>query len=117
MDRKIRNVFLTLILMIAGLVFLKFIPMEVYGYDILFDASAHFVIVAFVLYAIYFFIDQNKSWRIPYFVFAFVVLGVVSIQRININAHNDIGLLLGLLIVVFSIGISHWMDIRGKIDF
>ena len=66
---------------------------------------------------LYFFIDQNRTWRVPFFVFALAVLTVISIQRILDNAHNDVGLILGLLISVVSILLPRWKEIRKKISF
>jgi hypothetical protein len=105
------------IIIVAGLFFLKYIPMRVWGYGILFDASAHISLAMFVLYFVWFFIDQNKSWRIPFFVFSLVVLSIISLQRILIFAHNDIGLLLGFLLGAVAIGASQWDVIRKRIEF
>lgn len=117
MKNQTQKILQTAILMFIGLILLKFIPMNIYGNDILFDASGHLVTASFVLYFLYFFIDQNKSWRTPYFVFSFAVLTIVSLQRIEANAHNDVGLLLGLLVAVVSIGITHWKQLKRRIKF
>ena len=115
--KKVMKIFFTLILMVLGLFLFKWYPMSIYGTDILFDSSAHIVFASFILYVMYFFIDQNKSWRIPFFLMAFSVLIVISFQRIYVNAHNDIGLLLGFVIAVASIAIPNWNKIRKKIKF
>ena len=115
--KQINNIGFTVSLMIIGLIFLKFIPMSVYGSDILFDASMHIVIASFMLYLIYFFIDENKTWRFPYFIFCLFVLVVIAIQRIISNAHSDIGILLGVIISIFSIGISNYKYFKTRIRF
>jgi len=116
-EKKFMSLVLTLIIMAAGLLLLKYLPMDVFGDDILFDASAHITTACFVLYAFYLFIDKNKSWRVPYFVLSLVVLSIISIQRILISAHNDIGLLLGFLLSVFAIIAPRWKELRGKIKW
>jgi membrane-associated phospholipid phosphatase len=62
-------------------------------------------------------IDQNKTWRIPFFIFSLVVLSIISLQRILVFAHNDIGLLLGFLLGAVAIIASQWQYIRNKIHF
>jgi membrane-associated phospholipid phosphatase len=103
--------------MFFGLILLKLIPMEIYGKDIKFDASAHITIVMFLLYFIWFFIDQNKSWRTIYFVFSLAVISIVSIQRILVDAHNDIGLLGGLLLSLVAIVYSQRKYFKNKFKF
>lgn len=103
--------------MALGLAIFKFIPMEIWGRDILFDASAHLTITSFVLYTIWFFIDQNKNWHTPFFVFCALVLSVIAFQRIEANAHNDVGLLLGLLVSIVSIGIAERNNLKRKFRF
>ena len=114
---QIKELVYTAIIMIAGLLLFKFLPMEIFGWNILFDASMHITIACFVLYFIYFFIDQNKSWRIPYAIFCFAVLTIISVQRILVSAHNDTGLLLGLIISVVAIAIPRWNEIKKEIEF
>lgn len=116
-EEKIKKIIFTAILMAIGLFLLKYLPMEKFGEEILFDASGHLTIVIFFLYLTYFFIDQNKSWRTPYFIFSLSVITIVSLQRIIDNAHNDIGLLTGLLISGISIIIPYWKKIKNKIKF
>lgn len=105
------------IIILVGLFLLKYIPMQLWGDAILFDASAHISIAMFVLYIVWFFIDQNKSWRIPFFIFSLVILAIISLQRIITLAHNDTGLLLGLILGTVAIGTSQWDVIRKKIEF
>lgn len=116
-QKQIIKIFFTLVLMIIGLYIFKWYPMAIYGKDILFDSSAHIVFASFILYFLYFFIDQNKSWRVPFFIFSFSVLMVISFQRIYENAHNDVGLLLGFVIALISIAIPNWDRIGKKIEF
>ena len=107
----------TLILMIIGLFIFKWYPMSIYGKDILYDASAHIVFASFILYFIYLLIEKNKSWKIPYLTFYFIILIVLSFQRIKYNAHNYIGIILGFLISLTSILIPNWKIVKNKIKF
>ena len=113
---KIRYLIYTAILMALGLFLFKFIPMEIYGGDILFDAYMHITIACFILYALYLFI-KDKAWRIPYFIFALAVLVVISIQRIIGNRHNDIGLLIGMIISILAIIIPRWKEVKKHLKF
>ena len=103
---QIKKLIIAALVIIVGLILFKFIPMSVFGKDILWDASSHISITILVLYTLWFFIDQNKSWRVPYFIFAFAVLAVISVHRMMVNAHNDIGLLAGLVLGVLAIFIA-----------
>lgn len=105
------------LIMFFGLILFKLLPMELFGKDIKFDASAHITITMFILYVIWFFIDQNKSWRTTYFIFSLVVITIVSIQRILVSAHNDIGLLGGLLLSIFAIVYSQKKYFKNKFKF
>jgi hypothetical protein len=120
-ERRQEKQFLLLVLtglyMAIGLIFLKLIPMWIFGKNIVFDASMHIVVSTFILYVIWFFIDQNKSWRIPFFIFSVLVLAIIAIQRILVNAHDDIGILLGLVVAVISILIANWRKMKGEIEF
>lgn len=101
----------------GGLLLFKYLPMSIWGRDILFDASGHIAGAIFVLYVLWFFIDQNKSWRTPFFIFAAMVLIVISLQRIIDNAHNDIGLMLGLALGLVAVGASQWKTVRKRLKF
>jgi len=101
----------------VGLLVFKFIPMSIFGRDILFDASGHIAIAMFVLYALWFFIDQNKSWHTPYYIFCAVVLCIISFQRLLDQEHNDVGLLLGFLLGAIAIGSAEWPRIRKNISY
>ena len=103
--------------MIAGILVFKIFPMEVWGYDILFDASAHVIAACFTVYFIWFFVDQNEEWHIPFYIFTALVLFVIAIQRILANAHNDVGLLLGFVISILAIAYAERRDLGGKLEF
>ena len=103
--------------MAVGLLLFKFLPMEIWGSDILFDASMHITVASLVIYIIWFFIDQNENWHIPFYFFSALVLFVISVQRIIANAHNDIGLLLGLTISILSIAFAERKNLKGKLRF
>jgi hypothetical protein len=105
------------IIMVVGLVLFKVIPMEIFGKDIKFDASAHITITMFVLYVIWFFIDQNKSWRTTFLIFSLVVLSIIALQRMMVDAHNDIGLLGGLCLSVVAIVYSRKKYFKDKFRF
>ncbi len=113
--KKIKQLFFTALIMAVGLLFFKYLPMYIYGKDILFDASSHIVWTSFILYLIYLFIEKNKKLRIPYFIFSAIVLIIISIQRIVTKQHNEIGIMLGLIIAVIAIVIPRWKEIRRKI--
>lgn len=116
-NKQLKILWKAALIMFFGLLFLKYLPMKIYGENILFDASAHITVSIFALYVIWFFIDQNKKWHLPFFIFSALVLFVVALQRINVNAHNDIGLLLGLLISVGAIIYSQFDYFKGKFKF
>jgi len=100
-----------------GLLIFKYLPMQIFGKDILFDASSHVVWTCFVLYLIYFFIDQNKSWRIPYFIISAIVIAIMSVERIMVGAHNGIGILLALAISAVAIIIPRWKEVKNRLRF
>lgn len=114
---KLKKIGIAGLVIFVGLLIFKYLPMRIWGKDILFDASAHIATAIFVLYILWFFVDQNKTWRIPYLIFAFLVLAIISLQRIITFAHNDVGLLLGLILGIVAIAISQWRRIKGKLDF
>lgn len=114
---QVKKLLIVFILILVGLYLFKIQPMKSYGNDILFDASGHIAFTVFILYGLYFFIDQNKSWRIPYLIFSFAIITIISLQRIIDEAHNDVGLLMGLLISVFAIFIANWKELKRRIEF
>jgi len=117
MNKQIKLLIQTAILMIIGLVIFKYLPMYIWGEDILFDASSHIVWTSFGLYVIWFFIDQNKSWRIPYFIFTGAVLIIMAIQRVIAHQHNEVGIILGLCVAFFAIFIPRWKELGRKFKF
>lgn len=116
-SEQIQQIVIAGIVTVVGLLLFKYLPMSIWGRDILFDASGHVASAIFVLYVAWFFIDQNKSWRTPFFIFSAMVLIVISLQRIVDNAHNDIGLLLGLTLGIVAIGASRWKTVRKRLKF
>ncbi len=114
---QIKKIVIALILVLIGLYIFKWYPMSIHGEDILYDASAHIAFASLILYSLYFFVDQNRNWRMPYFILSFAVLMIISFQRIQDNAHNDIGLLKGFLIAIISIGIANWSYVKRKLNF
>ena len=114
---QIKKILVGGIVIAIGLIIFKYIPMFIFGRDILFDASSHVAWTIFLLYIVWFFIDQNKSWRIPYFILSIAILTIISIQRIVTNNHNLFGLFLGFLIGIFGIAISQYKSIGNKIKF
>ena len=103
--------------MLLGAFIFKVIPMRLWGSDILFDASFHIMFASFMLYILWFFVDQNKSWRTAFFLFSALILFVISSQRIAANAHNDVGLLGSIIISLVSIGIAERKNLKGKLKF
>ena len=114
---KIRSLIIAAVIMAVGLILFKFIPMEIFGENILSDASMHVTVASLILYILWYFVDQNKSWRIPFFIFAAAVIIIVSVQRVIANAHNDIGLLAGLLLSIFAIMASRWKYFKRRVSF
>ena len=111
-NKKADSILLCAFLMILGLIFLKYIPMFIYGKDILSDASAHLTITFFVLYVVWNFVD-NKKFKQIFFILAFFVLIFVSYQRVLVGAHNTIGLLLGTIVSLISISLSNCLTNRN----
>ncbi len=114
---QIKSIAVAGALMLLGSILFKLIHMIRWGKDILFDASFHIMSAFFILYVLWFFVDQNKSWHNEYFLLCALILFIIAMQRVIANAHNDIGLLLGLVISLVSIGIAERKAIRGKFRF
>ncbi|MFH1503520.1 MAG: hypothetical protein ABIE36_02595 [Candidatus Diapherotrites archaeon] len=110
-------IFWTTLIMGIGLILFKYLPIYIYGKDILFDASSHVVWTSWGLYVAWFFIDQKKSWRIPYFIFSAIVLIIMGIQRTIAKQHNEIGVMLGLLIAGIAIVLPRWNEFRKGVKF
>ena len=89
--------------MSVGLLFFKFLPMAIWGVDIEFDASMHITTAFLGLYVLWFFVDQDKEFHTPFYAISVLVLSIISYQRIAVDAHNDIGLLLGVIVSLTSI--------------
>jgi hypothetical protein len=115
--RQIKWIFLTGIIMVLGLILLKYIPMEIYGKDILFDASSHVVWTAFVIYIGWFFVDQSKNLRILYLILSVGILAVISLQRIIANEHNEVGIILGFFVAFLGVVIPRWKEFMRNIKF
>lgn len=107
----------TALLMVIGLILFKYIPMHLFGKDILFDASQHIIVIILALYIFWFFIDQKKSWKIPYFIFAGALIIIVGIQRMIANQHNEVGIMLALIIGALSIIIPRWKEFMAEVKF
>jgi len=114
---QIKSLVTAAVVMAIGLLIFKFLPMKLFGNDILFDASLHITTACFILYVVWYFVDQNKNWRIPFLAFAVLVLAIISFQRIVVNAHNDIGLLGGLSLSLFAIIVSRPDYFKKKFHF
>jgi len=107
----------TLIINIIGLILLKYLPMWIYGKDILFDASSHIAWTGFLLYFLWFFVDQNKSWRVPYFILSGVILVFMAIQRVIAGQHNEVGVILGALVISLAILVPRFKEFKKRLDF
>jgi hypothetical protein len=116
-EKQIRWILLTGLIMILGLILFKYLPMRIYGNDILFDASAHIIGACFVLYVFWFFVDQNKNLRIMYLIFSLAVLIVISIQRIVTLNHDEYGLMLGFVIAVVAIAVPRLKEVKKNFKF
>jgi hypothetical protein len=114
---QIKKIMQTAIILFLLILLFKFVPEKIFGRDILFDASLHISLACFILYILWFFIDQNKNWRIPYLIFCLAVIIIIALHRIVINAHNDLGLLIGLIISLIAIIIPNFKKIKNKIKF
>lgn len=102
----LRKFLMVAMLMALGLILFKYIPMNLYGKNILFDASQHITTTFFLLYVIWFFLPKNKKWKTSFYIFSITALVLVSIQRIIAHAHNPIGLILGVALSLISIFIA-----------
>ena len=116
-EEQIQRISIAFTLMACGIFLLKYIPMYIWGTDILFDASLHIVSAFFVLYVLWFFVDQNPRMHFPFFLLSILILYIVAIQRIAVYAHNDVGLLLGLGIALLSIGYAERENLKGAFKF
>ena len=114
---KLRRIVLSIFVAAIGLFLLKLVPMVLWGAMIEFDASFHVTVTILVLYILWFFIDQNPRWRAPFIVVATGIVVIVAVQRLLVDAHNDIGILLAFVIGVIAIGSAEWGSIHDRISF
>lgn len=114
---KLRRIVMSICVAALGIALLKVVPMAIWGPAIEFDASFHVTVTLLGLYILWFFIDQNPRWRVPFFLLASVVTLVVAIQRLLIDAHSDIGILLGIAVGMIAIGAAEWQDIKHTFSF
>ncbi len=114
---KLRTLAVYTLVSAVGLVIFKAIPESLWGSDIQHDASAHIIITVFALYLLWYFIDQNKSWRKPYLVLSLAIVVIVAIQRIFVGAHNEFGVLAGIIIALLAIIFSRWDFFKDKFSF
>ena len=110
MKIKIRHIIFTAVFMTIGILLFKILPEYLYGKEILFDASRHVVVLSFGLYFLYYFIQKRENWKIPYFIFSSMVLGVIAIHRFLEGAHNEYGVLMGFAIAGISIFFPLWLE-------
>lgn len=114
---QIKKILISGIAIFIGLLIFKNLPMLIWGPDILFDASRHVALTIWGFYVLWFFIDQNKKWRIPYFIFAAAVTIIMAIQRIIAKQHNEIGVLLGMAVGLSGIALAERKSLKGKFIF
>lgn len=107
----------TTLLMIVGIALFKYLPMYLFDNNILYDASYHVLFTILLLYILWFFIDQKKSWRIPFFIFSGALIIIVSLQRIIAHEHNEVGIILALIIGAISIIVPRWKEFMGGVKF
>ncbi|MGY4884848.1 MAG: hypothetical protein ACP5NZ_04695 [Nanobdellota archaeon] len=110
-------IFWTTIIVVVGLIIFKYLPMYLYGEDILYDLSSHVIWTIWGLYIVWFFIDQKKSWRIPYFILAGAVVIIMSIQRIIARQHNEIGVILAIVVGGLAIVVPRWKELTKGVEF
>ncbi len=115
--KQIKWIFITGCIMGLGLLLFKYLPMKIYGNNILFDASAHIVFACFILYILWFFVDQNKNLRIIYLIFSFAVIIAIIVQRIVVQKHDEFGIIIGLIISALGIAIPRIKELKRAINF
>lgn len=116
-SQKIHRILTAIFVAAVGLFLLKLAPMVLWGRLIEFDASFHVTVAILAMYVLWFFIDQNPRWRTPFIMFSIAVVLVVAIQRLMVDAHSDIGILLAFAIGVIAIGTAEWESVGNKISF
>jgi len=116
-SEKIRRIILATLVSVVGIVFFKLLPMMIWGDMIKYDVSFHIIVTILVLYVLWFFIDQNPTWRVPFFMVSSVIIIVVAVQRLLVDAHNDIGILFTFVISIVALSSAEWRDIKDKLSF
>lgn len=114
---QILSLIICFMVMLVGIVTLKFIPERLFGADITFDASLHVTATIFILYTLYFFVDQNIVWRYIYVVGGIVLTAVIAIERIVAGAHDSYGVMLALGISLGGIILSRWSFFKKRLTF
>jgi hypothetical protein len=115
--KKIIWVLWTTLIMIIGLFLFKYIPMYLYGENILFDASSHVAWTTWGLYVLWLLVSPKRFWKVFYLLISAVLIVVMAIQRINIGAHNLIGVVLGFVITIIAIAAPRWNEFRKGVYF
>jgi len=113
--KKIKQLFFTGILIIIGQILFKYLPIKIFGENILFDSSNHVagtVFILYIIYSFYSFTEKNKKWKIFYFILSVIVIIIVAIQRIIAKEHNLFGVTLGFIIAGLAIAIPRWREIK-----
>ncbi|MEX0930314.1 MAG: phosphatase PAP2 family protein [Candidatus Paceibacterota bacterium] len=103
--------------MVLGIGLFKYTPIALWGNGIQFDASLHVTTTIFFLYVIWYFIDQNKRWRVPFFIVSTGLVVVISVQRLFAEAHNEVGILLAFALSAVAITLSRPAYFRKHITF
>ena len=89
--------------------------MEIFGKEILFDASLHITLIVLTIYSFWLFIEKEKHKKIL-LLLTFLVAAAISFQRIYVGAHNLIGLLSGFFVSFLAIIVSETFinDLKNK---
>lgn len=116
-SQKLHRIVTSIFVAAVGLLLFKLAPMVMWGTMIEFDASFHVTAAILGMYVLWFFIDQNPRWRLPFITIATGVVLVVAIQRMLVDAHSDLGILLAIVIGVIAVGCAEWESINEKVSF
>jgi hypothetical protein len=100
---RVEKVGETIFIMIIGLLIFKYLPMFIFGSNILFDASLHVIFISLVLYVLYLTVEDHKQLRMAYLLFSIVVLVGIGIQRYVAFKHDLFGIIMGLVISYIAI--------------
>lgn len=106
-NKNLVKIILVSVFMFVGILVLKFLPMKIFGPDILFDASLHLTATILILYSIWLFIEHEKKNKL-FLIGVIIVTALVSLQRILVQAHDIAGLLGGYFISLASIGLAEY---------